>query len=296
MSSYTAGLTEDMPPAEMLAGPHGPLAFFAFPAAQPWLHVVVSHGFSEHSGWWGHVARTLRDRGVSTYLFDHYHHGRSAGEPGDVPDYAVLEDGLRWVLAQAVAPRLTGHPLVVLGHSNGALVTLLTLRGALPVPVAGVVLSSPFVAFPWRAAVGGTVLAWLLSRINPHWPVPLPNRPWRLTGLEQIWPGYSEDPLRFQHITARFFLAMRRALRVVRAVDTLGGRPLLLLTAGREVVVNGRAINPWYERLRDTERQRIHYPHLRHELFNERDWEPTVERVVAWCRERFARVGAAGGD
>ena len=86
----------------MLDGPAGGIAFRAYPARSPWLLILISHGFSEHLGWWDHVARAFQERGVSAYLFDHYHHGRSEGKKGDLPRYDLLTDGLKFVLEHEV--------------------------------------------------------------------------------------------------------------------------------------------------------------------------------------------------
>jgi acylglycerol lipase len=286
-SSTSPGLTEALPPVTWLEGPHGRLACTLYPAAQPWLRVLVSHGFAEHSGWWHHVATALQARGASACLFDHYHHGRSAGAPGDVEDYAHLVGGLRTALEQG-AGRLGAAPLVLLAHSNGALVALLALEGLAPGAVQGLVLGSPFLEMRPRAAWGGVLLASLLRLVSLRLRVQLQIRPWRLTSDEAIWPQYAADPLRFHSITVRFFLAMRRALRAVRRVRDVGGRPLLVLRAGQEQVVSGAAIDAFCERVQTPDKTRRLFPDLRHELFNERVWESVLEEVLGWCHVRFA--------
>ncbi len=295
-SSTSPGAIDALPSVVWLAGPHGRLAFYAYPVARPWLQMVVSHGFAEHSGWWHHVAVALQAQGIAAYLFDHYHHGRSAGASADVPDYAHLVAGLRTVLEQGVAPRRAGESLVLLSHSNGALVTLLTLQELPAAPVQGLVLCSPFLALPPRVAWLGTPLALLLRCISPRLRVPLPSRPWRLTGDSALWPAYAADPLRFRSITARFFLAMRRATRAVRNLADVGGRPLLLLRAGRERVVYGPAIEAFYARVQTPDKSRIDYPDLRHELFNETRWRDVLEDLLGWCRARFGVQAAGAAD
>ena len=50
MNSSTPGLTEHPPEPEWLQGPGGRLAWYPYPAQNPWLRVLISHGFSEHGG------------------------------------------------------------------------------------------------------------------------------------------------------------------------------------------------------------------------------------------------------
>lgn len=291
-SSTSPGLTDALPPVTWLDGPHGRLAFYPCAAERPWLHVLISHGFAEHSGWWFHVAQALQAQGVSAYLFDHYHHGRSAGTPADAPDYASLVDGLRTVLDVGVTPRLNGAPLVLLGHSNGALVSVLALATLPAEAVQGLVLCSPYLGLRPKVAWFAVPLACVLRLISVRLRVPLPVRPWRVTGYQPIWPQYKADPLRFRSLTVRFFLAMRRALRAARGVHTLGGRPLLLLQAGVEQVVSPEAIESWYAAVQAEDKSRRVYPGLHHELFNEGDWETVLGDLLGWCRARWGAAGA----
>jgi alpha-beta hydrolase superfamily lysophospholipase len=296
MSSSIPGPTDALPPVQWLDGGHGRLAFFPFPAERCWLHVAVSHGFGEHSGWWAHVAEALRRVGISAYLFDHYHHGRSAGVRADVQDYATLVAGLRLALEQGVAPhRGDGAPLVLLAHSNGALVALSGLEVLRAARVEGLVLCSPYLGMTGKLALGGSLLAGLLRLFSPTFRVPLATRPQRLTSRRALWPAYLADPLRFRGITVRYFLAMRRALAGMRQVRSLGGLPLLVLAAGDERVVSAGAMRDWYARMEPCDKQWRDFPSLRHELFNEVAWESVLEEVVAWCRARFQRR-TPGGD
>lgn len=289
MSSHSSGLARHPPFPQWLEGPHGKLAFFPYPADSAWLHVVISHGFAEHSGWWHHVGEAFRERGVSAYLFDHYHHGRSEGRPGDVAEFSRLSAGLRHVLEQAVMPTVpSGAPVVLLSHSNGALVALNTLPALPSHVVSGLVLSSPFLGMPFRVATWGTQMARLLRLVHPGLRLPLPNRPYRLTSDQNIWPHYHLDPLRFRHITVRFFLAMRRALVEAGRSGCCGGRPLLVLAAGQEQVVSPGAMRRFFDQVQEQNKIWREFPGLRHEVFNEPIWEEILDGVVEWCRDRFA--------
>lgn len=292
--SAKAGLAPEPPPTEWLTGPDGRLATSWYPAADPWLNVLVSHGFAEHRGWWDHVARALQSRGVNTLTYDQYAHGASDGTPGDVPGYGALTAGLRLALEQGLLPRGAGLPTAILAHSNGGLIALLALKDV-AARVNALVLCSPLLGVPWQKLLPGWPIAKLLSLRDPaaFWPVKL--RPWRLTHNEALWPEYGRDPLRFHRISARFFLAMvsesRRAAREV----TCDGLPVLLLSAGEEAVVSLPAMVRWFDRLPNGGKRRIHYPHLRHELFNETHWMQVLEDVLAWLRDRFPGRGGRTG-
>jgi alpha-beta hydrolase superfamily lysophospholipase len=261
------------------------LAFRAYPAPRPRAHVLISHGLAEHSGWWQHVALALQARGLSAHLFDHYHHGLSAGRPADVPRYEILAEGIRCALEQGVLPRAGGAPVVLLGHSNGGCASLFALPGIAD-RIQGLVLSSPLIGMRWIPYWLGPLPAFLISRKDPgaYWALALD--PTKLTSVAELWPLYASDPLRFHKISARFYFAMRAATGTVSALSDTRV-PLLLLSAGNERVVNLPAMLAWYGRLRTPDKTHLTHPGRQHELFNEVDWQSAVGEVGAWIDARY---------
>jgi len=286
-----AGLAERLPAPEWLVPQSGAaagmrLAFRAYPAPRARASILVSHGFAEHSGWWQHVAQALQARGLSAFLFDHFHHGLSAGRPADVPHYDVLAEGIRCALEQGVLPRGDGAPVVLLGQSNGACASLFALPGVAH-RIRGLVLCSPLIRLRWVSHWLGPVLACAISRGNPGAYWNLPFDPKKLTSNAEVWPMYAADPLRFHKISARFYFAMRSASLAVAALTDTRGVPLLLLSAGGERVVNLGALLRWYGALRAHDKTHLTHPGRQHELFNEVDWPRAVDEVADWVRARF---------
>jgi len=291
MTELKAGLAERLPAPEWLAPASGPaagmrLAFRAYPALRPRANVLVSHGLAEHSGWWQHIALALQASGVSAFLFDHFHHGVSAGRPADVPGYDLLAEGIRCALEQGVLPRGDGAPVVLLGHSNGGCASLFALPSVAR-RIQGLVLSSPLIRMRWISHWLGPLPAFAISRFDPgaYWRLPLD--PTKLTSDARLWPMYAADPLRFHQISARFYFAMRSACGAVAARTDTCGVPLLLLSAGNERVVNLGAMLDWYARLGERDKTHSVHPGRQHELFNEVDWPRPVAEVVAWIEQRF---------
>lgn len=298
MQPSSPGLSRNPPSPKWLEGPHGRLAFFPYPAPDPWLHLLISHGFSEHSGWWHHVAEAFRGRGISAYLFDHYHHGQSDGRPGDVGDFEVLAAGLAHVLREGVAPFRSGDSrVVILGHSNGALASLHGLVSPAPPEASGLVLASPFLGMRRPVAVFYPLMIKAVSLINPRFSFPIPRRPHTLTSNRDIWEHYDQDPLRFRHITARFFLAMRRALQKVSGAGLSLHLPLLVLASDSDRVVDVDEIRRFFQRVGCEDKTLKEFRGFGHELFNETRWEDVVSEVVRWAESRWRNSGAekAGG-
>jgi alpha-beta hydrolase superfamily lysophospholipase len=138
------------------------------PASAPKGVVVVTHGYAEHCGRYRELAHVIIDAGWAVLGYDCRGHGRSPGVRGYVDRFdAYLED---LAAVQAAARKLVpdGAPLVLLGHSHGALITLRALCDEHP--PAGVrlaIISSPYLAL--RLPVPGykKALARVASRVAP---------------------------------------------------------------------------------------------------------------------------------
>ncbi len=113
--------------------------------------VVLTHGYGEHLGLYDALARRLVDEGLAVHALDSIGHGRSDGERAVVDTW---DDHVADVheLADWVDARYPGRPVVLLGHSSGAVtVTLLALR--YPEVADALVLSgAPLRPLPWVEA------------------------------------------------------------------------------------------------------------------------------------------------
>ncbi len=286
-SSIDAGLTAPLPPDAWLAAADGRrMAFSAYPAQRPHLHLLISHGFGEHRGWYHHVARYLQAAGISAYTFDHFHHGISDGKPGDVSDYRVLADGVRLALAAGVLPRRSpGEAVALLGHSNGGLAILRALPHIAPGTVDGLLLSNPLLGMLPATEFWGMLSVRLLSLIHPGLMVVAPNHPARLSSNQSVWKDYRRDRLRLKWLSLRFFREMVATARKARDEASCQGLPLLLLCSQHDRVVDRSAPRDWFERLRAPGKQLIAYPGAEHELFNETIWRAVLADAAAWLKE-----------
>lgn len=99
------------------------------PTGTPRAVVQVNHGLAEHAARYARFAAALAARGFATYAHDHRGHGRTTapgaplGSFGPEPMAAnVVADAL--AVHDEIARRHPGVPVIVFGHSMGALVAL----------------------------------------------------------------------------------------------------------------------------------------------------------------------------
>ncbi|GAA4695156.1 alpha/beta hydrolase [Pseudonocardia yuanmonensis] len=86
--------------------------------------VVVLHGYGEHVGLYDPLARRLVADGHAVHALDAVGHGRSEGERAVIPSWDDWVDDAR-TLVGLVRGRHPSAPVVVLGHSGGAVTTML---------------------------------------------------------------------------------------------------------------------------------------------------------------------------
>ena len=251
-------------------------------SGEPWADLLIVHGIGEHSGRYERTGRLLAAAGIHVQAFDLRGHGLSGGRRVYVRRW---DDFLDDVEVRLAAIREPGRPLVLFGHSMGALIALTYACSDRPAPDL-LVLSAP----PLQAAVPGwqRVLAPILGRVAPTVVLANPITADQLARDPAVGVAYFADPLVQPRSTARLgaqlFSAMKRANAQLGQlkIPTLvihGGGDTLVPTAGSEVL----AALPGVER-------RV-LPGLHHETLNEPEGPEVVAGIVEWLRAQVRSSG-----
>jgi alpha-beta hydrolase superfamily lysophospholipase len=253
-----------------------PLHVREWPAVgEPWAGLLIVHGIGEHSGRYGRTGRLMSEAGLDVQAFDLRGHGLSGGRRVYVRRW---DDFLDDVEVRLAAMREPGRPLVLFGHSMGALIALTYVCSDRPAPDL-LVLS----ATPLEANVPGwqRVLAPVFGRVAPTVVLANPISGDQLARDPAVGVAYFLDPLVQPRSTTRLgaqlFSAMKRARSQLGRlnVPTLvihGGADTLVPTAGSEPLGN----------LPGVERRVL--PDLRHETLNEPEGPQVVAGIVEWLR------------
>lgn len=246
---------------------------------EPWASVLLLHGIAEHSGRYERTGSLLAAAGLEVHAFDLRGHGRSGGRPVYIERWDRYLDDVAW---QVEALRALGRPVVLLGHSMGALIALTYAESERPAADL-LVLSAPSI----RAAVPAwqRLAAPVLGRLSPTLVLANPIDVRQLAHDPAVGQAYDADPLVRQRSTTRlgmeFFGAMRRSRRDLGRLRV----PTLVIHGGADTLVPTAVSEP-LEGLPGVER-RV-YPGLRHETMNEPEGPRVVADIVAWLRERLA--------
>ena len=248
-------------------------------ADDPKASVLVLHGIAEHSGRYEHVGSTLAAAGYSTVAYDHHGHGGSGGRRGHIPDFEVFLDDVEDQLA---ALRADGLPVLLLGHSMCGLIAFRYAVSDRPQPDV-LLLSGP--------ALGAVVPAWqrivapIMGRIAPKVFIKSEFDGDLLSTDPDVGFAYEADPLRVKGATARLGQQLFEAMEYANEhIDRLRV-PTLVVHGADDPIVPPEFSAPIGAR---PEATRHVVQGMRHEVFNEPNWEETVSRLAEFADEALA--------
>ena len=229
---------------------------------------------------------------------DHRGFGRSGGIRGDAPDIRAFADDLALFLRHerhhdaeraGAAPRmvdgvptppLPACPQVLLGHSFGGLVALLCLLWY-PDTLDALALTSPAVQVRAPGFFLGTVQK-LLSWIAPHRPIELPNDKSAVCSDPVFVQRYWQDPLCHRQVTAAFAEALRRGREELLNLGGELDRPIILLEAGQDTVVDPDASEAFWATLDPALLERHRLETCRHEILHDLNRTEALALIAPW--------------
>jgi acylglycerol lipase len=253
------------------------------PEAEPRALVVISHGASEHSARYSHVAERLVAAGYAVYALDHRGHGRSEGKRAQLDRLDHVVADLRGFVDLA-AQRHPGAPVYLLGHSmGGAIAVAYALRHQ--ETLAGLVLSAP-VADPNAAGAVTRGVSRVLSAVAPDLGVYQVDASLVSRDAEVV-RAYEEDPLNHHgKLPARTVAELTAAVqRFPEEVPSLR-LPLLVMHGSADGLVPEAGSHLVHERAGSDDKTLEIFEGLYHEILNEPEQDRVLDLIVTWLDER----------
>lgn len=246
--------------------------------------VVLVHGMGEHSGRYPHVAQALNDKGFAVHAHDHRGHGRSGGKRSyiDRMDNLVADIGIAFDHARAAVP---AGPAVLLGHSMGGLSSALWAEDN-QARLDAVALSGPLAALDAANAVT-RVAAKMLSAVVPSLPLISVDAS-ALSHDPQVDVDYRADPLVFSgKLPARTVGELAEGVAKVQANASKLVKPLLIQHGELDTLAPPAGSKELFDKALATDKRRIVYPGMYHEIFNEVDRAQVLGDLTDWLEEHF---------
>ena len=256
--------------------------------------VVITHGYAEHCGRYHEVAHVIARAGWVAFAYDVRGHGRSPGERGCIDRFETYLGDFAAMLAAARDLVGATAPMILLGHSHGALITLRALADDRPPNATAAILSSPFLAL--KLAVPGyrRLLARVASTLAPRLAQPNALRVEDLTLDPQKQAERLADKLCFDVATARWFTEAAAAQdhvyanagRIKLPSTWLVGHDDPIADPARSRAVASKVAGANYHDLAG----------MRHEVFNEVDRGKVFSELTRALASTLAPRASASGD
>jgi len=257
------------------------------PATPPVRSVVLVHGFAEHSGRYDHVGAWLARRGSAVHAYDQRGHGRTAQKLGRIGPFPQLLDDLEAFLTW-VSGEHPGLPQVLVGHSMGGLVAAACLEQRHPAVLAAV-LSGPALSLSPDVSPGRRRLASVAGRWLPRLRVRSGIDPRGLSRDPEVVQRYVDDPLVFDQVEAGFAAEMFAAIDRTAADGSAIRCPVLIAHGQDDPLCLASGSERFFASLAAPGSQLRLYPGLRHEIFNEPEYDQVLGDVLDWIESREAR-------
>ena len=240
--------------------------------------LLIFHGIGEHGGRYRPLAEYFVSRGISVMAPDQRGAGLSREDHKSLSHYAELREDLPRIIDEG--RRWAGNiPLILAGHSLGALTILKSLAIFHPPGLRGVIFSSPALRSrsPRPRLLGVRILGRLLRRFRLTFDAGSSY----LSHDPLMVEAHLRDPLINHRFTAGFLRDVLDVMAEVRREVRSLPCPALILYAGDDHLVNPEATRQFVENL-SGDKEAVCYETAYHEVLNEVNREEVYAKVAEW--------------
>jgi alpha-beta hydrolase superfamily lysophospholipase len=247
-------------------------------------HILLVHGFGEHSGRYEALIAHLLGKGYSITTYDQRGHGKSAGLYGHVDRFAQYEEDLDFMVS-VVSAHNESKKLFLIAHSMGGLVALRYLMKQ-PQAVMGAVISAPLVEIATKVPTHKRFVAKMSAALAPRMRMANEINPAVLSRDPEIGRAYAADPLVGKMVSTRWFAEALKAMDELKRNAPQIYMPVLVMHGTEDKLANAEATVNLFANIGSPDKRLKIYEGYYHELFNEPEKQEIYERVTDWLELR----------
>jgi alpha-beta hydrolase superfamily lysophospholipase len=243
--------------------------------------LVVTHGLGEHSECYDRLANGLADMNLEIYAWDLRGHGRSEGNRGVIESFADYTNDLAHFLTH-LKTNSVKRPVILLGHSMGALVNLRAILQHGTMDCKALALSSPLVGLTLRVPELKKKAAQVMAKYVPTFTLYNEVHFADLTRDKKVIEEYTRDPLRHDRSSALLYLQITENMEYVIGHAHSIHLPVMLQQAGNDRVVDREQSRRLFDNLGSKDKEWIVYEGFKHEIFNETERSRVYADLKSW--------------
>ena len=249
--------------------------------------IIITHGYFEHSGRYTHVGEYLAGQGYDVHIYDCRGHGQSGGRRGHIRAFNNYLEDLELFIELIRGQRGASDNLLLLGHSNGGLISLayaIKNQDSLK----GLMVTGPYLGLKAKVAPHKKLLGRMISNIWGSLALEANLNASYLTHDEEMVRAYEQDPLVNTKATARWYTETLAAQNWVISNAPRLSLACLIMQGEDDQIVDPLATRKVFDSLGSRKKTWISYPGMYHEIINEIDRERVLSDMVEWLDGRFS--------
>jgi len=256
------------------------------PDSPPRAVLVIIHGSGEHIDRYSNLVQALVPAGILITGFDQRGHGRSEGQRGHIDSWDEYRQDIHIFLTLAVklAP---GLPVFLYGHSQGSLEALDYILHD-PEGLAGAIISGTALDPKDAAPPHLVLLARILSRFAPRFPLKVNIKGASLSRDPQVAEAYDEDPLVHLNRSTRWGT---ETLKIIEWIKPRAGdinMPVLFLHGQNDPLLSADGAQRFFDQIPFNDKTIHIYPEGLHEPHNDLDYKQVGADIHAWIDRHIA--------
>ena len=263
-------------------------------AGKPGKPVLVHlHGIEGHSQWLEPTARILNREGMTILAPDR----RGSGLNSEIKKPANFKQLLSDIQELLHIAGKENGPLFLIGNCWGAKPAAVLIsswqQGKLQLPdIKGLILTSPALVtkadltFPEKIEVA---IRWIAGSMKA---IAVPLTPEMFTDNKPYLDFITDDPKRLTHVSAHFFAQTFFLTEIAKRQANKIELPLLVMQAGRDDIVDVKAIETWFSKAASKDKTYKDFPWMAHSLDFDAQADEYINLLTSWINERAKGVSS----
>ncbi len=247
--------------------------------------VALAHGLGEHLARYIHVAQFFADNGIATVAYDRRGHGKSGGQRGHTPDYALYLDEMQVLISEAKT-RFPNIPVFLYGHSMGGNIILNYALRRNVSDITGVISTGAVIRLAFRPNPVVLFLGKITKIIYPSFSQKNQLETAALSRDKSVVDAYIADPL------VHDSLSSVAGLGILEYADYLCNNPQkfpvpLYITHGGEDRLTSSPGSEWFGKNYTGDITLKIWDGLYHEIHNEPEQATVLGEIVEWVNSKI---------
>lgn len=247
--------------------------------------ILFTHGQAEHSDCYHRLVAGLDNQQWNLIGWDLRGHGRSAGLRGYAKDFNDYVSDFQVFMDLCLnLPEVKMKPVVLLGHSMGALIQTCALLERAPETITAQILSSPLFGVSVEVPAWKDLGAGLINVFLPKVTIGNEISADQLTHDPDIICEYELDAYRHNRISSGVYLGFKREFPIVLSRAAEITLPTLMHISNNDPVVSSTAALEFFDQLGSEYKSLKIIEGGKHELYNDTDRKLVYQIVIDFLK------------